>query len=200
MKIRVPKKLTKEIEKLCYEINPGEQPVYIPVDNKTVVASDADCVEMVALKMLKDGGSFQFGWAIWEWPDVMLEAEFWAVWVNDDGQLVDVTPRGRGENLLFIIDNKTKFEGKPIDSMLKPLIEHPLVLEYININKKIWQQADALTEAGKSAMAICEILAPVIDKKDALEREIEEKISGGIGRNDLCPCGSGKKFKNCCGH
>jgi len=21
-----------------------------------------------------------------------------------------------------------------------------------------------------------------------------------VGRNDLCPCGSGKKYKNCCGH
>ena len=20
-----------------------------------------------------------------------------------------------------------------------------------------------------------------------------------VGRNDLCPCGSGKKYKNCCG-
>lgn len=200
MKIRVPKKLTKKIEKLCCEINPEAQPVYIPIDNEALVDGDADCVEMVARKMMMDGGNFQFGWAIWEWPDVMLEAEFWAVWVNTDGQLVDVTPRGRGRNLLFIIDNKTKFEGKPIDSILKPLIEHPLVLEYIDINKKIWQQFDALTEAGKSDIEICEILASVIDKKDALEREIEETISGGVGRNDLCPCGSGKKFKNCCGH
>lgn len=200
MKIRVPKKLTNEIKKLCYEINPGEQPVYIPIDNNAVVASGTDCVEMVARKMIKDGGSFQYGWAIWEWPDVMLEAEFWAVWVNADGQLVDVTPRGRGKNLLFITDNKTKFEGKPIDSILKPLIKHPLVLEYIDINKKIWQQVDALAAAGKSDIVICEVLAPVIDKKDALEREIEEKISGGVRRNDLCPCGSGKKFKNCCSH
>ena len=24
------------------------------------------------------------------------------------------------------------------------------------------------------------------------------KNSNHIGRNDLCPCGSGKKYKNCC--
>ncbi|RLS50942.1 MAG: hypothetical protein DWH87_01250, partial [Planctomycetota bacterium] len=23
--------------------------------------------------------------------------------------------------------------------------------------------------------------------------------AGKVGRNDPCPCGSGKKFKNCCG-
>lgn len=26
-----------------------------------------------------------------------------------------------------------------------------------------------------------------------------EEISPGIGRNDPCPCGSGKKYKKCCG-
>jgi len=27
-----------------------------------------------------------------------------------------------------------------------------------------------------------------------------EKIKEKIGRNELCPCGSGKKFKKCCLH
>jgi hypothetical protein len=31
--------------------------------------------------------------------------------------------------------------------------------------------------------------------RDDLEREYERKT----GRNDLCPCGSGKKYKKCCG-
>jgi uncharacterized protein len=26
------------------------------------------------------------------------------------------------------------------------------------------------------------------------------QLSGKIGRNQLCPCGSGKKFKRCCGN
>lgn len=25
------------------------------------------------------------------------------------------------------------------------------------------------------------------------------KSAGKVGRNDPCPCGSGKKYKNCCG-
>lgn len=200
MKIRVPRKITKEIEELCNEINKESQPIYIGVDNTTSDSNEEDCFENVARKMMQDGGGFQFGWAIWEWPEVMLEAEFWVAWVNNDGQLVDVTPRARGERVLFIADDQTKFEGKPIDSIIKPLIEHPLILEYIDINQEIWRRSDELTEAGKGDMAICEVIAPLIEKKDALEKEIEEKISGGVGRNDLCPCGSGKKFKKCCGH
>jgi preprotein translocase subunit SecA len=30
-------------------------------------------------------------------------------------------------------------------------------------------------------------------------REPVRRTSAKVGRNDLCPCGSGKKFKNCCG-
>lgn len=26
----------------------------------------------------------------------------------------------------------------------------------------------------------------------------EQRASGKVGRNDVCPCGSGKKFKKCC--
>ena len=28
---------------------------------------------------------------------------------------------------------------------------------------------------------------------------VKNKKSGTVGRNDPCPCGSGKKYKNCCG-
>ena len=31
-------------------------------------------------------------------------------------------------------------------------------------------------------------------KKKPVERKVEK-----IGRNDPCPCGSGKKYKHCCG-
>ena len=40
---------------------------------------------------------------------------------------------------------------------------------------------------------------------DAIEASKEKKVETirnkgpKIGRNDPCPCGSGKKYKNCCG-
>ena len=44
---------------------------------------------------------------------------------------------------------------------------------------------------------------PLEEKKD-LSTNIKEtaapkKVAKSIGRNDPCPCGSGKKYKNCCG-
>ena len=43
------------------------------------------------------------------------------------------------------------------------------------------------------------VAKPIINNKD------EKTIKGGtrkkekVGRNDPCPCGSGKKYKQCCG-
>ena len=45
----------------------------------------------------------------------------------------------------------------------------------------------------------------IFDKEKKHELYLEQKKSGTIvkgpkiGRNDPCPCGSGKKYKNCCG-
>jgi uncharacterized protein len=40
-------------------------------------------------------------------------------------------------------------------------------------------------------------LAKVIAKRDTAPSEPRRAVK--IGRNDVCPCGSGKKFKRCCG-
>jgi preprotein translocase subunit SecA len=38
--------------------------------------------------------------------------------------------------------------------------------------------------------------APKSEKKVTIRKSAAEKV----GRNDPCPCGSGKKYKNCCGN
>ena len=39
------------------------------------------------------------------------------------------------------------------------------------------------------------------DDVDAAEAKKKKPVTNGetVGRNDPCPCGSGKKYKNCCG-
>ena len=38
----------------------------------------------------------------------------------------------------------------------------------------------------------------VVSKKEA-SAEVKDIDFSNVGRNDKCPCGSGKKYKNCCG-
>ena len=36
-------------------------------------------------------------------------------------------------------------------------------------------------------------------KEEVKRKPVVKKESEKVGRNDPCPCGSGKKYKNCCG-
>ena len=51
-----------------------------------------------------------------------------------------------------------------------------------------------------------QVIQHEIDHIDGIEEELYPKGEGAlhisnekVGRNDPCPCGSGKKFKKCCG-
>ncbi|MBO7453742.1 MAG: SEC-C domain-containing protein [Clostridiales bacterium] len=33
---------------------------------------------------------------------------------------------------------------------------------------------------------------------NAIPKHIRNRVFSNIGRNEHCPCGSGKKYKNCC--
>lgn len=49
----------------------------------------------------------------------------------------------------------------------------------------------------EAVVAIYEYWIPF--RQAVYERETAKSMQPKVGRNDLCPCGSGKKFKKCCG-
>lgn len=63
------------------------------------------CSDGVQEKIKVDGGRCVFGWSIWEWPDVMLTAEFHAIWEDVEGGRFDITPKPKNESqILFVAD------------------------------------------------------------------------------------------------
>ena len=53
------------------------------------------------------------------------------------------------------------------------------------------------TEIGKNLLHIHAFWLPM---REAInERQRAQRVSNKVGRNEPCPCGSGKKFKKCCG-
>jgi len=36
-------------------------------------------------------------------------------------------------------------------------------------------------------------------RRAVYERQVAKSMQGKVGRNEPCPCGSGKKYKVCCG-
>jgi uncharacterized protein len=59
------------------------------------------------------------------------------------------------------------------------------------------QRTDLIRRATAYLTLIYRYFAPY--RELALSREPLKRGSGKVGRNDPCPCGSGKKYKQCCG-
>ncbi|HEX9973064.1 MAG TPA: SEC-C metal-binding domain-containing protein [bacterium] len=77
------------------------------------------------------------------------------------------------------------------------LLAHLGVYESYQILKKYNQHPDKeLIFWAKMALDECRTFV-----KQNLSNDVLTSLTliGKIGRNDLCPCGSGKKFKKCCG-
>ena len=66
---------------------------------------------------------------------------------------------------------------------------------YKKVIEKIIEEA-SVPESERAANMLAQLEADVYEKKEnARGRSISDKV----GRNDPCPCGSGKKYKRCCG-
>ena len=59
--------------------------------------------------------------------------------------------------------------------------------------KKSVPSKDAKTKAPKAAASPAAPVRPAFRRPQSLN-------FAGVGRNDICPCGSGKRFKNCHGN
>jgi len=70
--------------------------------------------------------------------------------------------------------------------------DDPELQELLEDQEKIAQLTDAIAE---SAAAVYEYSRSIADEPQQPYR----RQTGKVGRNDPCPCGSGKKYKKCCG-
>jgi len=191
MNLTTPIRITNEILAMCSEIDATTTPIYVPVVPALGVRHGY-CLTDVPLFVEKNGGKVQFGWTIWECPKVALETEFHACWINPENEIIDIVPKRDGETtILFLPDRRRIYEHKPVLGTQKVLFDNEYTRRWL------------MTAQKKS-----EIIAKHFsnDEVDALaaEREFREWISSlhfgspKIGRNDPCPCGSGKKYKKCC--
>ena len=65
--------------------------------------------------------------------------------------------------------------------------------------ESIWRMAEALHPGASAGPDIREQQDRAIAGSQGAERPQPIERAMRVGRNDPCPCGSGKKFKKCCG-
>ncbi len=184
-----PAKITEKITKLCNQLIGGAEPVYVPV----VAAKQSlpnECFPNVQRMIREQGGCQVNGWAIWQWANILVEAEAHAVWESPEGELIDITPHENGESrILFLRDDGMVYDGNIIASNRSALTDSVLVAEYIRLMN---ERDRIMREAPGKTYSIPKTLWNRIMEIHVM---LHEEVSG----NEFCPCRSGLKYKKCCG-
>jgi len=181
-----PKEIKYNIREFCKEIDPSKDPRFVTVQPEPWCDVN-ECFNKVKNHVRIHGGSIQYGWIIWEIPNIFLDAEFHAVWVNPSGDFIDITPKPDGEKIiLFLPDSLRVYENELIENIRKPLIDNEFTRRLVKEGQKNFKLKQKHFKNGKVDV-------------DALLKEAGISNPGKVGRNDPCPCGSGKKYKKCCG-
>ena len=195
-KATTPATLNKDVIGLCAVIDATQTPSFVPVTPQRGCLPN-ECYENVRMHVEKNGGRIQHGWQIWEIPGIFIEGEFHAVWMNPDGKMIDITPKDDGEQqIVFLPDSKRVYRGQFIDNVRKALVDNDFTRNIIRRGEKM----TALKLKYDKGNGVCEI--PVEELAEALELQPQipfTRVATKTGRNDPCPCGSGKKYKKCCG-
>lgn len=194
---RTPRALTPVLVRFASTVVPDVTPTFVNISPGTGGEIN-ECFGTVAAHIEQHGGSVQHGWALWEWPGVMIEAEFHAVWRALDNSLLDVTPREDSEQrVLFLPDPTRTFDGSAVDNVRLALTDDPRAADFIRLAEQkyeILNRGRRAHQFGLVGISRDEI-EPVLLRMMALQSQ----LSRAPGRNEACPCGSGGKYKRCHG-
>ena len=201
--VTTPREVSKEILVLCRELVSKSQPRFLEV-RPTSNTDPGDCFPAVARHAEAHGGSVCYGWLIWEWPGVFVEAEFHAVWRDPEGKLHDITHAPEGiSRILFLPDPAKIYEGRQVNNVRRALSDNSAITEFFqacDAGFELMNRGSRADKHGKIALSGADAGEwQVIERRKA---EAYAEILRSLpppGRNNPCPCGSGKKYKRCHG-
>ena len=204
MRTMAPEASAPAVARLCETVCPGQKPVYLRRDFDPA-AGHLDCFGDVEQRVKSCGGSVQYGWHIWIWPAVLIEAEFHAVWRTPEGELVDIsTPPDYASRVLFLPDPDRVYEDRQVNNVRMSLDSNPQVAELIGLSDRIFEEENKGALAYKHGEIslppeVGELLAQRNRIVIQLKLRSRRLMGARTGRNDPCPCLSGLKYKKCCG-
>jgi preprotein translocase subunit SecA len=90
---------------------------------------------------------------------------------------------------------------KGIDERVTDIVYRIEQVEDEALKSTFRETAAIHAEAPSAAELAAQSPSPAAPPSQAADANVEpiRNLGTKVGRNDPCPCGSGKKFKNCCG-
>ena len=195
MRTTTPRAITRNVRRLIQKVVPGGSGEFLEVRPEPGAVVN-ECFPNVHAKIGQAGGRMLCGWQIWEWPHVLVEAEFHAVWISPDGALVDITPKQHAEpRILFAGDPRLSYTGRAIDNVRLAVRDDRLVHDFIAVSEAIVRVMNRGERAERYGYVSIprEEIEPLVEAKSFLGHS----ISTGLRDHDPCLCGSGSKYKRC---
>lgn len=135
-----PPEIDAIVEEFCHKLAPGNTPIYVDVIPRVSAIQD-ECFFNVGQAVADEGGTIVFGWAIWLWPRVLIEANHHAVWGRPRSRLVDITPKADGEKrILFLPDARQVFDFQTfqrVDNVRQAIADDDDVRGLISFSQQI---------------------------------------------------------------
>ena len=178
------------------------------------------CWNNVPLVIEKYGGEIVPGRIVWiEASGKWLHLEAHCCWRKPDGAVVDPTPKADEEQVIAFVEETLKWEGHPIASRYHCVTNEPAVVEFLELTQQ-WNtiqsqmtvgdvrrldeftpgEQDVYHRRGLAALRlICPMLSGLVSNAIGDGGTTVRQDRQRVGRNETCPCGSGRKFKRCCG-
>lgn len=195
MKTTTPSTISRNVLRLIQRVAPGATGMLLDVRPEPGAVVN-ECFPNVEAKIRNDGGHMRCGWQIWEWPHVLVEAEFHAVWVGAQSTLVDITPKQHGEaRILFVPDPRLGYTGRARDNVRMAVRDDQLVHDFIAVSEAIVRVVNRGERAAQYGYVSIpsEEIEPLMEAKNVLG----QSISAGLRDHDPCVCGGGGKYKRC---
>jgi hypothetical protein len=204
MNTRTPENISADVTKLCREISPTAMPIFVPITPEPGCNVN-DCFHNVRRKVERGGGRIQFGWSIWEWPRVYVEAEHHAVYEPPAGPpWIDITPCAYPGNKrrLFLPDDTAIYdyenEGVRKDNRRLAIVNDPLVQEFFRLAQEHNEILNTVPGIGLVTLEGDAALRYQCNRQQhaLIEYQLNMKYTP---QGAACFCGSGQKFKRCHG-
>ena len=197
---RVPQRIDHNVKRMIWRIGSTEEPVYLDVKTEPF-AEVAECFSSVKEKVRRDGGSMQLGWQIWQIPDIMIEAEFHAVWKSPDGELIDITPKKcRIDRILFVPDSKARYYGARRRNKKLNISGNRLVDDLIEISEARYRLLNKGGRTYKDTVLFSDEECEIHEKLSYSKSLVSTMVARGDKKSSPCPCGSGKEYRQCHGN
>ena len=196
-----PSEISGPLALLVEELVPGGTPVYVDVRPIEGAAPD-ECFRLVERQVDAFAGKAIFGWSLWVFPTLFVEAEFHSVWERPDGCLIDITPKKREmKRVLFLKDQERLYIGKQVNNLRRKVRQLPLLDSYFKTfddQHELLNRGERANMHGKIELEGNEALEfqHIVQRRADCHLELQYYFPL-VGAYLPCPCGSGKKTKWC---